>query len=62
MPVACNKGTIEEVGFDTNLDSKIERGDKEEATKAYTSVRRGTDDDVNKAISMKANWYERRDL
>jgi ABC-2 type transport system ATP-binding protein len=51
---------------DTNLDSKIAPGGypgEEEAhphagTRAYTSVRRKADDDVNKAISMKANWYE----
>jgi hypothetical protein len=34
----------------TNSDSKIERGDKEEATEAYISVRRGDDDEVNNVI------------
>ena len=34
----------------TNLHSKIERGDKEEATEAYILVRRGADDEVNKVI------------
>jgi hypothetical protein len=32
------------------LHSKIERGDKEEATQAYNIVRRGADDEVNKVI------------
>ena len=52
----------------TNLDSKIERGDEEEATEAYILVRRGDDDEGNKVIckgliarvvssNMKANWY-----
>jgi hypothetical protein len=41
----------------TNSDSKIERGDDEEATEAYILVRRGDDDEVNEVISMKANWY-----
>ncbi|OPX92462.1 MAG: putative deoxyribonuclease YcfH [Syntrophorhabdus sp. PtaB.Bin006] len=35
---------------DTNSHSKIERGDKEEATEAYISVRRGDDDEGNKVI------------
>jgi len=34
----------------TNLDSKIERGTKEEATEAYILVRRGDDDEGNKVI------------
>jgi len=34
----------------TNLDSKIERGDNEEATEACILVRRGVDDEVNKVI------------
>ena len=34
----------------TNLHSKIERGDEEEATQAYILVRRGDDDEVNKVI------------
>ena len=34
----------------TNLHSKIERGDEEEATEAYILVRRGDDDEVNKVI------------
>jgi hypothetical protein len=34
----------------TNLDSKIERGTKEEATKAYILVCRGDDDEGNKVI------------
>jgi hypothetical protein len=36
--------------FDTNLDSKIERGAKEEATEAYILVSRGDDDEGNKVI------------
>ena len=35
---------------DTNLHSKIERGDEKEATQTYILVRRGTDDEVNKVI------------
>jgi len=31
----------------TNSDSKIKRGDKEEATEAYILVRRGDDDEGN---------------
>jgi hypothetical protein len=38
-----------------NSDSKIERGDEEEATEAYILVRRGDDNDVNEVKSMKAN-------
>ena len=34
----------------TNLDSKIERGDEEEATEAYILVRRGDDDEDNEVI------------
>jgi len=34
----------------TNLDSEIERGDKEDATEAYILVRRGADDKGNKVI------------
>jgi hypothetical protein len=34
----------------TNLDSKIERGDEEEATETYVLVRRGNDDEDNKVI------------
>jgi hypothetical protein len=34
----------------TELHSKIERGDEEEATEAYILVRRGDDDKVNKVI------------
>ena len=36
--------------FCTNLDSKIERGEEEEATEAYISVRRGDDDEGNEVI------------
>ena len=34
----------------TELHSKIERGDEEEATEAYILVRRGDDDEGNEAI------------
>ena len=34
----------------TNSDSKIERGDEEEATEAYILVRRGDDDEGNEVI------------
>jgi hypothetical protein len=36
--------------FDTNLDSKIERGDEEETVEAYILVRRRGDDEGNKVI------------
>jgi hypothetical protein len=42
----------------TNADSKTERGDEEEAMKTYILVRRRTDDEVNKVVSMKAHWYQ----
>jgi hypothetical protein len=34
----------------TELHSKIEQGDKEEAPEAYILVRRGDDDEGNEAI------------
>ena len=46
-----------EGSYHTNSDSRIERGDEEEATEAYILVRRGDDDEVNEVKSMKANWY-----
>jgi hypothetical protein len=45
-------------GSHTNSDSKIELCDEEEATEAYSLVRRGDDDEVNEVKSMKANWYQ----
>jgi hypothetical protein len=41
----------------TNSDSRIERGGEDEATEAYSLVRRGDDDEVNKVKSTKANWH-----
>jgi precorrin-2/cobalt-factor-2 C20-methyltransferase len=52
------KGSSREERAHTNLDSKIERGDKEEATEANILVRRGDDNEVNEVKSKKANWYQ----
>ena len=52
-------GLMIRTSANTNSDSKIERGDEEEATEAYILVRRGDDDEVNEVKSMKANWYKR---
>ena len=41
----------------TNLQSKVYRGGKEEATQAYSNIRRGADDAANKGRRMNANWY-----
>jgi uncharacterized protein YbgA (DUF1722 family) len=41
----------------TNLQSKVYRGGKEEATQAYYNIRRGADDAANKGRRMNANWY-----
>jgi len=46
----CAPSWTNNPGRHTNLHSKIERGDKEEATEAYISVRRGDDDEGNKVI------------
>ena len=42
----------------TKLLSNRERVDEEEATEAYTLVRRGTDGEVNKVICLKATYRE----
>ncbi len=42
----------------TDLISAIEQGGKERATQAYLSVRRGANDEANKAIWLRANSYE----
>jgi hypothetical protein len=42
----------------TNLQSKVCRGGKEEATQSYSTIRRGADDDANKGRRMNANWYQ----
>ena len=42
----------------TNLQSKVYRGGKEEATQAYSNIRRGADDAANKGRRMNANWYQ----
>ena len=44
----------------TNLQSKVYRGGKEEATQAYTNIRRGADDAANKGRRMNATWYKSR--
>jgi hypothetical protein len=41
----------------TNLQSKVYRGGKEEATQAYYNIRRRADDAANKGRRMNANWY-----
>ena len=40
---------------DTNSQSKVYRGGKEEATQAYMKIRRGADDAANKGRRMNAN-------
>jgi indolepyruvate ferredoxin oxidoreductase beta subunit len=42
----------------TNLQSKGYRGGKEEATQAYSNIRRGADDAANKGRRMNANLYK----
>ena len=49
---------FEKNGFHTNLQSKVYRGGKEEATQAYSNIRRGADDAANKGRRMNANWYQ----
>jgi cyanophycinase-like exopeptidase len=44
----------------TNLQSKVYRGGKEEATEAYSNIRRGADDAANKGRLMNANWYKKK--
>ena len=45
--------------YDTNLHAKGYRGGKEEATQAYSTIRRGAYDEANKDSRMQANWYYR---
>ena len=40
------------------MQSKVYRGGKEEATQAYSNIRRGADDVANKGRRMNANWYK----
>jgi indolepyruvate ferredoxin oxidoreductase beta subunit len=42
----------------TNLQSKVYRGGKEEATQSYGTIRRGADDAANKGRRMNANLYK----
>ena len=42
--------------FNANLQSEVYRGGKEEATEAYSNIRRGADDAANKGRRMNANW------
>jgi peptidase E len=44
----------------TNLQSKVYRGGKEEATQAYSNIRRGADDAANKGRRMNANWCKKK--
>ena len=44
----------------TNLQSKVYQGGKEEATQAYSNIRRGADDAANKGRRMNANWYKKK--
>jgi len=44
----------------TNLQSKVYRDGKEEATQAYSNIRRGADDAANKGRRMNANWYKKK--
>ena len=44
--------------FHANLQSKVYRDGKEEATQAYYYIRRGADDAANKGRRMNANWYQ----
>jgi len=41
-----------------NLQSKVYRGGKEEATQSYSTIRRGADDAANKGRRMNANLYK----
>jgi indolepyruvate ferredoxin oxidoreductase beta subunit len=43
---------------DTNSQSKVYRGGKEEATQSYSKIRRGADDAANKGRRMNANLYK----
>lgn len=49
---------IKKVNSNTNLQSKVYRGGKEEATQAYSNIRRGADDEANKGRRMNANLYK----
>ncbi len=40
----------------TDSQSKVYRGGKEEATQAYSNIRRGADNAANKGRRMNANW------
>jgi putative N6-adenine-specific DNA methylase len=51
-------GHTAERNFHTNLQSKVYRGGKEEATQSYSTIRRGADDAANKGRRMNANWYQ----
>ena len=52
-------GLNEETKFsNTNLHSKVYRGGKEEATQAYSNIRREADDAANKGRRMKAIGYK----
>ena len=42
----------------TNSQSKVYRDGKEEATQAYSNIRRGVDDAANKGRRMNANLYK----
>jgi len=44
--------------IDINLQSKVYRGGKEEATQSYSTIRRGVDDAANKGRRMNANLYK----
>jgi cyanophycinase-like exopeptidase len=44
----------------TNLQSKDDLGGQEEATQAYSNIRRGADDAANKGRRMNANWYKKK--
>jgi cyanophycinase-like exopeptidase len=44
----------------TNLQSKVYRGGKEEAMQAYYNIHRGADDTANKGRRMNANWYKKK--
>jgi indolepyruvate ferredoxin oxidoreductase, beta subunit len=49
---------IRKLNSNTNLQSKGCRGGKEEATQAYSNIRRGADDEANKGRRMNANLYK----
>jgi cyanophycinase-like exopeptidase len=44
----------------TNLQSKVYRGGKEEATQAYSNIRRDVDYAANKGRRMNANWCKKK--